>query len=224
MAGDKPTDRDIDYSAIAAQLAKPTGADGLLVAQRMNQSNGEMTRKAIELLHCQAGQHILEIGPGNAQFAGYVLQQAENLQYAGTDISETMIAEGLRINQQEVLSGKVSLQKTDGSHLPYPDQTFDSVFSVNTIYFWENPDQFIREIHRVLRNGGLCCLAFASREFMQTLPFTDERFKLYNKEEVETLLKNNGFRLLDSHTRIHKTTSAAKIELDREEIFVQATV
>jgi len=224
MVGDKPADREIDYSAIAAQLAKPTGEDGLLVAQRMNQSNGELTRKAIELLHCQAGQHILEIGPGNAQFAGYVLQQAEHLRYAGTDISETMITEGLRINQQEVLTGRVSLEKTDGSRLPYPDQTFDRVFSVNTIYFWENPDQFLLEIFRVLRMGGICCLAFASREFMQTLPFTDGRFRLYNQEEVETLLTDNGFSLLDSHTRIHKTTSAAKIELDREEIFVLATV
>ncbi len=224
MAGEEPTDKEIDYSAIAAQLANPTGADGLLVAQRMNQSNGEMTMKAIELLHCQDGQHILEIGPGNAQFAGYVLQQAENLHYAGTDISETMIAEGLRINQQEVLSGKVSLQKTDGTRLPYPDQAFDRVFSVNTIYFWEHPDRFLQEIRRVLRDAGICCLAFASREFMQTLPFTDGRFRLYDKEEVETLLANNGFRLLEGCTRIHKTISAAKTELDREEIFVQATI
>ena len=217
-------EKGIDYKAVAAQLARPSGEEGVLAAQRMNMSNGNMTCKAIDLLDCLPGQKVLEIGPGNGRFAPYVLEKATGICYSGTDISGTMIEEGLRLNETYVRSGKADFQLTDGLSLPYPDASFDRVFSVNTIYFWADPAGMAREILRVLKKDGLCCIAMASREFMQDLPFTDERFRLYDKEEAEALLARNGFRLLDGHTRVHKTISAAKTELDREEIFVLATI
>src|SRR5690554_4569771 len=105
----------IDFSAVAAQVAHPSGEDGVRTAQRMNRSNGDMTRHAVDLLNCQDGQFVLEIGPGNGLFAAYVLSKAKGISYAGTDISDTMIAEGERINRHLVESGhRIGFHKTDG--------------------------------------------------------------------------------------------------------------
>jgi|SRR5690606_17831173 len=214
----------IDFRAVSAQLAHPTGAEGIQVAQRMNQSNGAMTQKAIDLLKCEANNHVLEIGPGNAQFAAYVLSRAPGVRYTGTDISETMIAEGQRINRPLVESGhQIDFHITDGMTLPYRNAQFDRVLTVNTIYFWKDHPQIIREIRRVLRPGGRCCIALASKSFMENLPFTDERFQLFTAEEVEDLLRNNGFDRTETHTRMHETPSAGGSILMREEIFINAS-
>lgn len=214
---------EIDFSEVASQLAKPTGEAGLITADRMNQSNADMIRRAIELLGCQPGDQVLEIGPGNGKYAGLVLQQAPKIHYRGTDISQTMIEQGLRINHNEVQTGQIGFDLTDGLTLPYPTGSFDRLFSVNTVYFWQDPDGMIREIHRVLKPGGVCCLAFGSKSFMQKMPFVDARFALYSKEEMESLLETNKMTSIKTESRHHKTTSAAGIELMREEIFVLAS-
>lgn len=213
-----------DFRSVAEQLANPTGPEGVLVAQRMNASNGAMTKKAIDLLDCRDGQDVLEIGPGNAQFAAYVIGKASNVRYEGTDISTTMIDEGKRINQPLLERGhRIGFHLTDGWTLPYAASTFDRVFSVNTIYFWKDPARMLREIARVLRTGGICCLSFASRAFMESLPFTDERFTLYTVEEVEALFRAHGFTIRETFCRHHETVSAGKAILMREEIFITAT-
>lgn len=37
---------------------------------------------------------------------------------------------------------------------PYPDERFNKVFTVNTIYFWNNPIEDLKEIRRVLKTDG----------------------------------------------------------------------
>lgn len=211
---------EVDFKQVASQLANPTGRKGIETAERMNQSNGKMTQKAIELLECQSQNQVLEIGPANAKFAEYVLQQAPGIHYSGADISETMVQEALHLNQSFVESGQVNIDLTDGFTLNYPDQTFDRVFSVNTLYFWQDPNKMIQEIHRILKPDGVCCLAFGSKSFMQTMPFVDEQFTLYSTEDVQELLQRNNMTVLSTKIRQHKTSSAAGIELIREEVFV----
>lgn len=215
--------KEIDFNQVASQLANPTGHAGITAAERMNQSNGDMILKAIELLDCQPEDRVLEIGPGNGKYAESVVQQAPRIRYRGTDISKTMIEEGLRINHSRVPSGQIGFDLTDGLTLPYPDGSFDRVFSVNTVYFWRNPSQMVAEICRTLKPRGVCCLAFGSKSFMQNMPFVNEEFTLYSQQDMESLLQKNGMVVLKSKSRLHKTTSAAGIKLIREEIFVLAT-
>jgi len=215
-------DEPIDYKAVAAQLAKPTGDTGIGVAERMNISNGDMTRHAIDLLNCANGDRVLEIGPGNGRFAGYVLSKGSNIHYTGVDISETMVETARKINKQHVDAGQAIFEWTDGSHFPFADHTFDRIFTVNTLYFWQNPTTQLAAIRRMLKPNGVFCLAIASREFMEQLPFTAYGFILYTPEEAAALLRNSGFLLTDTVSRNHPTVSAAKREVIREEIFITA--
>jgi SAM-dependent methyltransferase len=41
-----------------------------------------------------------------------------------------------------------------GEHIPYPDNTFDVVFSANVLEHLSNPLQVFQEVHRVLKPGG----------------------------------------------------------------------
>jgi len=183
-----------DFEKIAAQLAKPSGAMGIEVASKMNESNGEMTRHVIDLLEIKNKELVLELGPGNARFAAYVLEKANDVQYIGADISDVMVEEAKRINQLYCNQGTATFYMVDGVSLPFEDQSIDKVFTVNTLYFWQKPLNTLEELHRVLRPGGLLCVAIRSKSFMLTLPFSKYGFTLYSPEEGLALFKQSDFQ------------------------------
>jgi len=214
----KPT----DFKAVATQLAKPEGEAGILAAARMNVSNGDMTRHAIDLMVYPPDAHVLEIGPGNGCFADYVLSKGNGIRYTGVDRSETMVNEAREINKRHLDTGRLRFEWADGLTFPFPDQSFDNVLTVNTLYFWQNPSIQLAEVRRMLKPGGMFCLAIASRAFMEQLPFTAYGFTLYTPEAAQELLLASGFAVADMTIREHATTSAGKQDLMREEVFIRA--
>src|SRR5690606_34254386 len=214
--------KSIDFKAVAAQLAKPEGEAGIETAAHMNVSNGDMTRYAIDLLAYQPDAQVLEIGPGNGNFAAYVLSKGHGVRYTGVDRSETMVKEAREINKHHISTERVRFEWTDGLTFPFPNQSFDNIFTVNTLYFWENPGIQLAEVRRMLKPGGTFCLAIASRAFMEQLPFTAYGFTLYTPEAAQELLLTNGFSGVDTTIREHKTTGANRQEMMREEVFIRA--
>ncbi|HWV74952.1 MAG TPA: class I SAM-dependent methyltransferase [Pseudosphingobacterium sp.] len=187
-------EKEPDFEKIAAQLANPSGEEGTVVANRMNESNGEMTLHTIGLLNINDGDRVLELGPGNAKFASYVLEKANDVCYFGGDISTLMIDEAKKNNQSYCEAGMASFRLLDGISLPFESQFFHKIFTVNTLYFWENPAQQLDELYRVLKPGGILCIAIRSRNFMETLPFTKYGFTLYSPEEGMELFQQSSFQ------------------------------
>lgn len=212
-------DKPIDFKAVAAHLAHPRGDDGIAVAQNMNRSNGDMTRRTIDLLRIADGDAILEIGPGNGALATYATEKAHEVRYTGADISKTMVEEASRIHRNAIADGRMAFSLVDGETLPFGPATFDKAFTVNTLYFWENPEQQLSEIRRVLRPAGICCLAIASKAFMQKLPFTPYGFRLYSEEEALQLLEDNGFSIDQVAVGDYETSGPAGPVLREEIIF-----
>ncbi|MEM9138118.1 MAG: class I SAM-dependent methyltransferase [Cyanobacteria bacterium P01_F01_bin.42] len=185
---------------LAAQLRKPTGPQADEVAQDMNRSNARVIAACIQLLGIEACDRVLEIGPSNGSHIVSVMESADNLQYVGIDWSADMIAAAARLNSSFIEASSVELVVGDAASLPFDDGSFDKVFSVNTLYFWSDPEAQLQEIRRVIKSGGHLCLAFGDREFMQNLPFTQTGFTLYNDVEVKALLASCNFDLLQHRT------------------------
>jgi ubiquinone/menaquinone biosynthesis C-methylase UbiE len=182
-----------DLKQIARQLSCPDGEAGITTGERMNVSNGNMIRRTIDELAINEYEKVAEIGPGNGSHVKYILDKAAGIVYTGLDISSTMVQEAEKLNAGLVESGTVAFIQSDGKTLAFDSNSFDKIFTVNTIYFWENPVQYASEIYRVLKLGGRFCVAFAHRDFMQKLPFTRYGFRLYDPETVEQLLRKAQF-------------------------------
>lgn len=208
-----------DWEEMARQLRSPEGDRGIQTALNMNKSNSGMTRRAIELLNLQNSAHVLEIGPGNAAHLSELMGMADELVYTGIDISQTMVAEATKLN--DGLSNVVFLL-SDGLKINFSDGVFDRIFTANTLYFWENPLAYAREIKRVLKPGGRFCLAFAGRDFMEQLPFTRHNFKLFDADAGAGLLQEAGFKVIEVLTETEKILSNTGTEVDRTVIFVLA--
>lgn len=65
-----------------------------------------------------------------------------------------MVAEATARNSSPPPSTSVRFELYDGSVFPFGDEGFDRLFTVNTIYFWEDPAHTLSEVHRVLKPGG----------------------------------------------------------------------
>jgi SAM-dependent methyltransferase len=97
------------------------------------------------------GERLLEIGVG----AG-----TDHLQWAragavchGVDLTDAAI-ETTR-DHLAVYGFESALKRIDAEELPFADGQFDVVYSWGVIHHSQHPERIVREIHRVLRPGGV---------------------------------------------------------------------
>ena len=208
---------------IAKQLSCPEGEHGIKTGEMMHASNIGMITSAIEAVHLKRNETVLEIGHGNGGHIAQLLSKAENLKYYGADISETMITEAEKINQDFVDKGTVRFELTDGATLPFKNNQFDKIFTVNTLYFWSNPSEYLNEIKRTLKPNGIFALCFADKTFMQNLPFTSYGFTLYEVEKVKELLESAGFKIKNILKKTELIKSKTGEQVEREYYVITST-
>ena len=95
------------------------------------------------------GREVLEIATGPGLLAKQVAPAAKSM--IATDYSDGMIAEAKKGDRPENLTFEVA----DGTALPYADDSFDAVIISNALHIMPEPEKALKEIDRVLRNGGL---------------------------------------------------------------------
>ena len=183
---------------LGRQLSKPTGFWGLILGRLMNKNNYPMYLDAYQLLEFEKDDEVLEIGFGNGAFIKEIVELTESGMYSGIDISDTMLKTAKNKNKILINNGKVKLVKAHAGKIPFKDHFFDKVFTINTIYFWEQPNQVMHEIKRVLKPGGVFVVGLGTKEAMEKNEYFEERFTLYTKEEVEKLFIDAGFIALNT--------------------------
>ena len=204
-----------ELQAIASQLKHPTGEKGIEMANMMNETNINMTRHSIQNLNIAKENKILELGHGNAGHVEFLLEQAENLKYYGLEMSELMFQEARKINRNFVSQKQAFFSIYDGNEIPFEDEFFDKIFTVNTIYFWQEPKKLLLEIYRVLNPNGNFCLTFAEEDFMKTLPFTQFEFELYSTEKAQQLIQKTPFKIVYTETQMEKVKTKTGELVDR---------
>jgi ubiquinone/menaquinone biosynthesis C-methylase UbiE len=188
---------NMDLKAVAAQLRKPDGDIGKQVGVKMNEGNLHINRNAIAALNTRNNDNILEIGMGNGFFVKDILSHDPSVKYTGYDFSETMVEESRKINSEFIKSGQARFVLAATDQLPFADEAFDTVFTVNTIYFWTEPNIFLAEIYRVMKPGGKLVIALRPKSTMEHYPFVQYGFKLFDKTDVSKLLVNNRFNVAE---------------------------
>jgi len=180
---------------IAGQLRQPSGDYAIEVGKKMNEGNHAINLYTIEVLNLKPGDNILEIGMGNGLFVKDIVQGDSTITYTGLDFSGTMINEANKYNDGFINSGQVKFILCNAETLPFGNELFDKVFSVNTIYFWDHPNLVLSEIYRVLKPNGQIIISIRPKSVMQHYPFVKYGFSLFTKDDLENLLTNNNFRV-----------------------------
>jgi ubiquinone/menaquinone biosynthesis C-methylase UbiE len=72
------------------------------------------------------------------------------------------------------------------------DNCYDKIFSVNTIYFWKDPNTTISKICRILKPGGMLIIGFHDKSEMEKMPLNRDVFQYYSTHDITGLLSIHG--------------------------------
>lgn len=210
---------ETELQELAKQLRCPDGESGIKVGEMMNFTNSNIINKAIESIKLENGDRILEIGPGNGSHVKDIINSVTDLEYFGIDISETMVEEAEKLN---TAYENASFRLTDGEHIPFSENHFNKIFTCNTIYFWNDPQDYVQELSRVLKPDSIVSIGFIPKSTMQHIPFAKFGFVLYDIETVIQLLENVGFTILEANVKKEFVTSNSGEQIEREFIILSA--
>jgi ubiquinone/menaquinone biosynthesis C-methylase UbiE len=165
-------------------------------------------RRTIERLELPLGAAVLDVGCGTGASA---LPAAEKVGPQGRVIGVDLAERLLEIARQKAEShelANIQFESGDMEHLGYPDDHFDAVVSVFSIFFAADMARQVRELWRMVRPGGRLAITTwgprvlepgtsiwwdAVREVRPDLvPAISPWSRITEPEEVRDLLRESG--------------------------------
>ena len=102
----------------------------------------------------QSTDSVLDIATGTGDFAILAAQKLNAKKVVGIDISEGMMAIGREKVEKMGLKEQITFQKEDCAKMSFADNTFDAVISAFALRNFQNLDECLQEMHRVLNENG----------------------------------------------------------------------
>lgn len=168
----------------------PKGIIGTYIGEKMVRQHKVETNWSIELMNVQQGDKILELGCGAGYAVKLILGEGLAEEIVGLDISPTMIrSAGIR-NKKAINENRAKLVQANFNELPFQNESFNKVFSIQTIYFWTDIVSTFSEIFRVLKPEGVVILTFSDGKEGETW----EGIRGITENQVIPTMKNAGFK------------------------------
>jgi demethylmenaquinone methyltransferase/2-methoxy-6-polyprenyl-1,4-benzoquinol methylase len=101
-----------------------------------------------------AGAEILDVATGTGDMAVLLARRFPQTRVTGVDISEGMLEIGRQKLARLQLDGRITLQPGDSEALPFPTDRFDAITVAFGVRNFENLENGLREMLRVLKPGG----------------------------------------------------------------------
>lgn len=111
-------------------------------------------KKTIRLLKKDNPQKILDMATGTADMAILACRLLNPEKITGIDLSAEMLEIGRKKVEKEGFAGKIELLKGDGEAINFPDHSFDAVMAAFGVRNFENLENGLKEMYRVLKPGG----------------------------------------------------------------------
>ncbi|MEQ1675973.1 MAG: class I SAM-dependent methyltransferase [Chitinophagaceae bacterium] len=207
----------LKFKAMARQLRKPGGAMGNKVGLMMNKANESLYDFTLDTMQLAPGERVLEIGFGNGKFFTKIFSKAADLHISGLDFSATMVQAARLENEQHIKENKLALVQGSSSEMPFADNSFDKIYCINVVYFWDEPQHHLQEIKRVLKPGGLFFATIRTKESMDQMPFTQYGFTKYTEQSWKEVIEKNHL-----HFEKAVTLNEPELEFDGKPFRVQS--
>lgn len=181
---------------ISSQFGNPNGSVGRIITLLQNIINFSMYKKAVELVDISSDEKLLDIGYGNGHLIKLIYKKTASDMY-GIDISDDARAMAEKKNGIAKAAGKLNLSVGDCCALPYDDDTFSAVTTINTVYFWSDTVKGLSEIRRCMKEGCSFYNIVYTKEYLDKVKYTQTGYRKFQPEELVNLGKAAGFEKID---------------------------
>ena len=120
-------------------------------------------------------------------------------------------------NKLNIKEGKLKLFLEDISKTSFEENVFDKIYTVNTIYFWNELEKSFSEIKRTLKPDGKFLNVIYTKEYLDKIVYTKYGFKKYTVEEIIDITERNGMKIIDI-IEIRKNKSYCIISENKNEV------
>lgn len=135
------------------------------------------------------GKDVLEVACGAGQGLGYLARVARKV--VGGDIDEENIQ--LATKHYKGIAN-IELRKIDAHELSFEDKSFDVIILFEAIYYLREPDQFLTECRRILRDRGTLLICMVNKEWSDFNP-SPLSTRYFSARELSILLSNHQFEV-----------------------------
>ena len=165
---------------------KPVGFGGKIMVAMMNLGHSPVARWGLRFLELTLDAKVLDCGCGGGANIKRLLKKCPRGVVKGIDYSPVSVEKSRKVNEAAIAEGRCAVlqgsvadmmgqarEKADRLHLknvtfrqgdvgalPYADDTFDIVLSLNGFHAFPDKEAAYREVFRVLRPGGTFCGCF----------------------------------------------------------------
>jgi ubiquinone/menaquinone biosynthesis C-methylase UbiE len=187
------------------QFRKPTGWMAKFTGLGMNREHEKVWRWGLEHITIAPAAVILDVGCGGGGAVKILAQTASYGKVYGIDYAEDVLPTACWVNRALIKQGRVEVKHGSVSDLPFPDDTFDLATAFETIMFWPNLADALREVQRVLKPGGTFLItneAYADERFEKrnTKWARLANFQLQTSEETRQCLVEAGYAQVEIDT------------------------
>ena len=164
---------------------------------------------------------VLDIGCGSGGITVSLVNEYGAKKVTGIDVETDVCEVALERVKKLYLQGSIDIVEVKPGNFPYGDESFDVVFSKDSIVHIEKKEQLAKEIFRVLKPGGYFVGSdwlrssddAPSPEMLHYLKLEDLGFEMASPKRYRNALATAGFKNIHLVNRNKWYTEQAKQEV-----------
>jgi SAM-dependent methyltransferase len=150
--------------------------------------------EAMKRARLATGVQILDAGCGTGGLIKRLSAQFSSVGWAGVDVNPEAVA----IARQRTAGETVDCRVGSITALPWGDDCFDAVLSMDVLYHVEDDALALRELFRVLKPGGMCWLNLPAHPWLWSYhDVATSALRRYERSGLLRLLEGAGFEILN---------------------------
>ena len=184
----------IEY--VGNNFRNPNGIGGKITTKIMNIMNQKQYKAVLDNINLENNDILLDIGFGNGYLINKLFKKNINIKIIGIDISKDMVNIASKKYKQYIDNNCLTLLLENiNNKTIFENELFSKIYTVNTIYFWDDLEKCFSEIKRILKSNGIFINVIYTKKQLDKTNISRKGFKKYSKDEIIKITEENGMTI-----------------------------
>jgi len=167
----------------------------LVFRSSLNIINQRQYKAILDNINLGHNDIILDIGFVNGYFINKLFKKNIPINIYGIEISNYMVNNVSKKYKKYVENSLLKLSLENIANTSFENGTFNKIYTINTIYFWNDLEKCFSEIKRILKPNGMFLNAIYTKGYLDKIIYTKYGFNKYSIEDIKKVTEENGMKI-----------------------------